>query len=102
MKERFRNILNGRTKRRSVIAFLGMLASILLIGGIVACSTQNAGNAAVNVVKKHLEAEKNNDYAAWISTLIEEKQHAFTKETTGEFGVISLTVEKVEVSDKET
>ena len=102
MKEKFRNVLNRKAKRHSIIVFLRMLAVILLIGGIVACSTQSAGNAAVNVVKKHLEAEKNNDYAAWISTLIEEKQRAFTKETNGEFGVISLTVEKVEVSDKET
>jgi len=102
MKEKFRNVLNRKAKRHSIIAFLGMLASILLIGGIVACSTQNAGNEAVSVVKKHLEAEKNNNYAAWISTLIEEKQRAFTKETNGEFGVISLVVEKVEVSDEET
>jgi len=102
MKEKFRNVLNRKAKRHSVIAFLGMLASILLVGGIVACSTQSTGNDAISVVKKHLESEKNNDYDAWISTLIEEKQRAFTKETTGEFGVISLTVEKVDVSDEET
>jgi len=102
MKEKFRNVLNRKAKLHSVIAFLGTLASVLLVGGIVACSTQRASNDAVSVVKKHLESEKNNDYAAWISTLIEEKQRAFTKETNGEFGVISLIVEKVEVSDEET
>ena len=54
------------------------------------------------MVKKYLEAEKNNDYDAWISTLIQEKQKAYTKEANGVFGVISLTVDKAAVSEDET
>jgi hypothetical protein len=73
---------------------------VVLIEGLAACKTQSAGDDAARVARKHLEAEKNNDYEAWISTLIEEKQNAHTEEAKGfnaEFGVISLTVDKVYV-----
>lgn len=93
-------------KCHGIIAFLGILASIMLIGGTGACSTQNADNDAVSVVKKYLEAVKNNDYEAWKSTLwpAEKDAQNFTPsfEKPGDLGVISLTIEKVEVSDKET
>lgn len=43
MKERFSNILNMKKRRNGTIAFLTVLVSVVLIGGLVACSTQNAG-----------------------------------------------------------
>ena len=102
MKERFINIFDMSKKCNGIIAFLIVLVSVAPVGGIVAYGTQSAGNDATSVVKKYLEAKKNNDYDAWISTMIKEIQSTSTKETNGEFGVISLTVEKVEVSDEET
>lgn len=119
-----------------MVAFLTVLISITIIGGIVACSTQNKGkdtgnntdkiadknagsntdeNAdestsapddAVNVVKRHLEAMKKNDYETWKSTLwpAEKNEQNFTPtfEKPGDLGVISLYIEKVEVSDELT
>ncbi len=102
MEERFRNIPNMKARWRGVVAMAALLVGFLLAGGIVACSTQGAASDAVSVVRKSLEAEKNNDYDAWISTRIEEQQRAFTKEANGEFGVISLTVHTVEASDRVT
>lgn len=102
MKERFINIFDMNKKRSGIITFLIVLISVALIGGIVACGTQRADNNAAGVVRKHLEATKNNDYDTWISTMIKEKQSTFTKEANGVFGVISLRVDKVEISDEET
>ncbi len=91
---------------RGVVAFLMMLAGIVLVGGIVACSTQSTANDAVAVVKKNLEARKNNDFEAWASTLwpAEKNDQNFTPsfEKPGDLGVISLAVDKVEVSDRVT
>ncbi|HOG46127.1 MAG TPA: M56 family metallopeptidase [Anaerolineae bacterium] len=102
MEERFRNILNMKARRRGTVALLALLAGVVLVGGIVSCSTPGSGNDAVAVVKKSLEAERNNDFDAWVSTRIEEQQRAFTREANGTFGIISLMVHKVEVSERVT
>ena len=136
MKERLSNIFDLRTKRKDILAFLTVLISITNIGGFVACSTQNKGkdtgnntdkiadknagsntdeNAdestsapddAVNVVKRHLEAMKKNDYETWKSTLwpAEKNEQNFTPtfEKPGDLGVNSLYIEKFEVSDELT
>ncbi len=83
-----------------------ILASILLVGGIAACSPRNARSDAANVVETYLEAKKNNDYEAWKSTLwpAEKNDQNFTPtfEKPGDLGVISLSIGKVEVADEET
>lgn len=135
IKERFTNILNMNAKRKGIIMFSLMLVSIVLIGGLVACGVRNVGNGkpingsittnsvtntvssgssvvtngddAASVVKKYLEAEKNNDYDAWKSTLWQAKIDGKNfkpggLEKPGDLGVLSLTIEKVKVANEET
>lgn len=52
----------------------------------------NINPTAISVVKKYLEAIKTNDYDAWLSTLTPERQKGFSRESNGEFGVISLNI----------
>lgn len=102
MKERFKNIFNMDARRRGIFVFSLVLISVALIGSLAACSTQGRVSDPAGVVKKYFEAEKNSDYDKWITTLIKEKQSGFTKEQNGNFGIVSLTVNKIEVSDQET
>ena len=111
------NTLNKRIRRR-VITFSLVLVSIILLSGLAACSTSSTGAStatsnvsssesdAVKVVKNHFEALKNNDYEAWKSTLwpAEKNEQNFTPsfEKPGDLGVISLSIQKVEVSPEET
>lgn len=48
MKERFANIFDMSKKRKGIIAFLVVLVSAILIGGMVACSMQSADTKIVN------------------------------------------------------
>ena len=52
MKERFSNIFDMSKKRRDTVAFLIVLVSITIIGGIVACSTHNKGKDTGNNTDK--------------------------------------------------
>jgi beta-lactamase regulating signal transducer with metallopeptidase domain len=56
MKERFSNIFDMSKKRRDTVAFLIVLVSITIIGGIVACSTHNKGKDTGNETYKTSEA----------------------------------------------
>lgn len=56
MKERFSNIFDMRKKRKGMVAFLIVLISITLIGGIVACSTKSIAESAGNETCKTPEA----------------------------------------------
>ena len=114
MNERFRNSLNRKTARRRITAFSLVFLSVALIGGLVACSTFRTESYSVNlvesdaanVVEDYLEAKKNNDYEAWKSKLwpAEKDTQNFTPsfEKPGDLGVISLSINKVEVSGEET
>ena len=56
---------------------------------------------AAAVVRKQLEAERDNDLEAWLSTQMESTQKAYREGTANintEFGVISLTVGEVRVA----
>jgi hypothetical protein len=50
--------------------------------GTVAASITDPEGAA-SAVRKHLEATRDDDYEAWVSTLIKERQHSYTEETKG-------------------
>jgi bla regulator protein blaR1 len=76
MKERFVNILNMRKKNNGMIAFCMVLVCILLIGGFAA-NAKNGSDPA-GVVKSYLENLEKEDY------------------------VISLKIQKVEISNQET
>lgn len=78
MKNRFFNILNTRKKRRGASVLLAVLLCTALAGGLIACTTDAGNDSADSVIKEYLEAEKDKDY------------------------VISLSIEKVEISDEET
>ena len=99
-------MLNKKTKQHSTITCLLLLAGIALLVGLTACNTTNTNADAAGVVTKHLEALQNNDFDAWKLTLwpAEKDSQNFTPsfEKPGDLGVISLTIEKVEVSDEET
>lgn len=74
--------------------------------GLAAFGAPTAKSGAASVVQRHLEALANNHYEAWKSTLWPAKKNEqnFTPtfEKPGDLGVISLSVEKAEVSDEAT
>ena len=78
MKNRFINILNTGKKRRGVFFLFAVLLFTVLAGGLVACTTVAGNSSADSAIAEYLEAEKDKDY------------------------VISLSIEKVEISDEET
>lgn len=78
MKNRFINILNTGKKRRGASVLLAVLLCTALAGGLIACTADAGNSSADSVIKEYLEAEKDKDY------------------------VISLSIEKVEISDEET
>ena len=78
MKNRFTNILNTGKKRRGTFVLLAVLLCTALVGGLIACTADAGNNSADSVIKEYLEAEKDKDY------------------------VISLSIEKVEISNEET
>jgi hypothetical protein len=78
MKNRFINILNTGKKRRGVFILLLVLLCTALAGGLIACTADAGNNSADNAIKEYLETEKDKDY------------------------VISLSIEKVNISDEET
>ena len=58
---------------------------------------------AENTVRKSLEAERDNDFEAWVSTLVKEEQDFYSKEGKNqEFGIISLTVHEIRVAVERT
>lgn len=82
MRERPADIPRVRARRHDVFVFSFLLVCVVSVGGLAACRTQTADDdEAASVVTKSLEARKNNDYEAWISTQIEERQKASTKES---------------------
>ena len=78
IKNRFINILNTGKKRRGAFSLLAVLLFTALVGGLIACTADAGNNSADSVITKYLEAEKTKDY------------------------VISLSIEKVEISNEET
>ncbi len=104
IKECMQNILNVRTKRRGRLSFLLLTMTIIIIGGMVACSNQSSSNDATDVVIKHLEAERDNNYDIWKSTLWTDSANEdnYSNERKRDLGVISLTIESVEISEKGT
>ena len=78
-----------------------ILSAILVVIFTASCRSKNLTLSPVEVVKKNIEATIMNDYNTWISTLEEEKSKGFSMENNGEFGVISLTINRLEeVSDQ--
>lgn len=84
-----------------------VLAIVVVIGGVSACTQgQEPKNDPVSVVERHLEAKKYNNFEMWKSTLWAAQQDPQnfnpSFEKSGDLGVISLSVQKVAVSDEET
>jgi hypothetical protein len=52
----------------------------------------NKNPSAINIVTIYLESMKENDYDAWLSTMTEECQQAFSYNEKRELGVISLDI----------
>lgn len=103
MRERFQNILSMKTKRRALLPSLLLILSIIVTGGLVACGTQSSTSDASDVITKYLEAQKNNDNNALNSLLWKaDNDQSSNTESEGTLGVISLSIDKVEVSDEET
>ena len=90
-----------RKARRNCL-FAGSLLLVALAATPLAACSATGQDTAVAVVTQYLQAEKDNDYDAWVGTLIQDKQEAFTRESNGEFGVISLDIGQVSVSPQET
>lgn len=96
-----------KIKRYFLSFFLLLMINAVLIGTMTACSMQDSDSvkAAEQTVTKHLEANKNNDYDAYKSSLWTrsgDDQNPSTFQKAGDLGVISLTIEKIEYSSKET
>lgn len=104
IKECLQNIISVRVKHRGVISFLLLTMTVVIIGGMVACSIQNSSNDATDLVIKHLEAKKDNNYDIWKSTIWTDSDNEdnYSIEKEGDLGVISLIIEKVEISEKGT
>jgi flagellar motor component MotA len=105
MRERFQNILSMKTKRRALFSSLLLILCIIVTGGLVACGTQNSTSDASDVVTKYLEAQKSNDNHTLNSLLwkaANDQRSDAVSETEGTLGVISLSIDKVEVSKEET
>ena len=68
--------------------------------GTIAANITDA-EGAKNTVRKSLEAERDNNYEAWVSTFVKEQQDFYTRETR-EFGIISLTVGEIRVAVERT
>lgn len=105
MKERFQNILSLKVKRPGILPSLLLILSLITIGGLVACSAPSSGNDAAGVVTKYLEAKRDNNYEAWKATLWQANSSQNSEnmpEKKGDLGVISLSIHKVEISDKQT
>lgn len=102
LKERIRNIFNKKARRRGMTPLMLTFVSIILITGLVACSTQGLNSNPSSVVTKYLEAMKDNDLDTlkacyWEKITID---YGYAKE--GDLGVISLSIDTVKISDKET
>lgn len=52
----------------------------------------NKNPTAINVVTKYLEAMRENDYEAWLSTMAEERQQGFRSNEKHELGTVSLDI----------
>ena len=78
MKNRFINMINTKKKHRGVSVLFAVLLCTVLAVGLIACTAVAGNLSADSVVNKYLEAEKDKDY------------------------VISLSIDKVEISDEET
>ncbi len=78
MKNRFFNMINTEKNHRGVsVLFVVFLCTVLAVG-LIACVAVAGNLSADSVVNKYLEAEKDKDY------------------------VISLSIDKVEISNEET
>ena len=84
------------------MALLLLLLTAALVGGMVACGGQPDAADAIGTVKRHLDAMKNDDHDAWSSTMTRDAKTGLARESGGEFGVISLAVHEVAISDEET
>jgi hypothetical protein len=105
MRERFQDVLSMKTKRRALFPSLLLILGILVTGGLIACGTQSSTSDASDVVTKYLEAQKNNDNNALNSLLWEadnDQSSDAMPESEGSLGVISLSIDKIEVSEEET
>ena len=73
-------------------------------GGLAASITDVDG--AINTVRKGLEAERDEDFEAWVSTLFLKEQRDFHieqhKQSNFVFGVISLTIEDIRLAVRQT
>ncbi len=73
-------------------------------GGLAASITDVDG--AINTVRKYLEAERDEDFEAWVSTLFLKEQRDFYieqhKQSNFDFGVISLTIEEIRLAVRRT
>lgn len=73
-------------------------------GGLAASITDVDG--AINTVRKGLEAERDEDFEAWVSTLFLKEQRDFYieqhKQSNFDFGVISLTIEDIRLAVHQT
>ncbi|MGI6162790.1 MAG: DUF4829 domain-containing protein [Bacillota bacterium] len=73
-------------------------------GGLAASITDVDG--AINTVRKHLEAERDEDFEAWVSTLFLKEQRDFYieqhKQSNFDFGVISLTIDEIRLAVAQT
>jgi hypothetical protein len=101
-----RNFLINIIKRKwsVIIAFIILVIVLILVGGLRIRNKMIENSRAVDVIIKHLEALKNNDYNSWKATLWVDANggdiNSFEKE--GDLGVISLDIDKVNTSEKET
>lgn len=78
LRNRLTNILDTGKKRNGVIALVAVLLCTALVGILITCTADSERKSADSVIKEYLEAERDKDY------------------------VISLSVEKVEISEEET
>ncbi len=78
IKTRFINILNTGKKSHGAPVLLAVLLCTVLTGVLIACTADAGNSSADSVIREYLEAEKDKDY------------------------VISLSIEKVEISNEET
>ncbi|GKX29663.1 hypothetical protein SH1V18_21430 [Vallitalea longa] len=104
IKNRFRNLLNMKFKRQGKFPIILFIFCLFITSGLVACNNGNSTDDATTVVKKYLEAQKDNNYDTAQLLLSSSNDADSNIEINKEqvLSVISLSVDNIEVSDKET
>lgn len=100
-----KSYINNIIKRKWYVIITSIILVIsLLVGGLILRDKIIENNSAVDVIIRHLEALKNNDYNTWKATLwvVTNGEELNTYEKEDDMGVISLNIDKVNASEKET